>query len=145
MSGEIRLWHFYACPRLSVDPQMTPKRKFVLPVMRESTLSFGYLVNSRTSSWLQKRPHLLCCRAFISVEDQPFLNQRSFLGCHRLFSITVERCPQFLEAATSTTVQSVLSAIENCPEHEEGQAEGSALSEERKTAIRTSSAAFLKN
>ena len=66
MNGaEIRLWHFYACPQLSVSLQMTAKRKFVLPVIREGNAYFGYLVNSRTSYWLNKRPHLLCCRAFI--------------------------------------------------------------------------------
>ena len=90
-----------------------PKDKFVV-IVHFDTQPMGFLINSRVSNWLRKRPKLLACEASISSSEHPALDHDSFVDCRDLYSFhhwdLNDRDPVSEQAKTN-----ILEAIRVCP------------------------------
>ncbi len=83
MARKAKLWHVYFAPRCNhVRPY--PKDKFVVVVHIDKN-AMGFLINSKISDWLRKRPDLLTCEASILVEQHPFLDHDSYVDCRDIY------------------------------------------------------------
>ncbi len=78
-----RLWHVYFVKNCShVRPK--PKDKFVVIVCIDKEAR-GFLINSRISSFVQKRPDLLACQAEINAIEDYVLKKDGFVDCSELY------------------------------------------------------------
>lgn len=61
-----------------------PKNKYVVIVCKDVEF-MGFLVNSKLSSFILKRPDLLICQVVLSASDYGFLSHDSYLDCGQIY------------------------------------------------------------
>jgi hypothetical protein len=74
----------------------------------------GFLINSKISNWLRKRPGLLICEVSISAAEHTCLRYDSFVDCRDLFSFNDWEIKRRVAVSEQAKI-AILQAIRDCP------------------------------
>lgn len=110
--ADIERWSVYFVPMCQhTNP---PKDKYVV-IAHIAKAAFGFFINSRHTTWMQKRPNLLVCAPTIHASEHTFLRYDSIVNCDTLYKFLDSDINKKLGELSRTAKSDILQAIHSCP------------------------------
>jgi hypothetical protein len=79
----VNTWYIYHVENCQYT---TPVKNKYIAIVCFNPNPHGFIINSKISPFIQKRPELLACQVPISVEKYGFLGHDSYINCSNILS-----------------------------------------------------------